>query len=140
MIQREYKVKGEDVNDFMVMQNFAYLRYTSKLIEIFLLEKGFSQMKLNNLKIGWEKNNDQLKNEKKLMFMEPFTALLEFDSSGNFGDHTKVIVRFFDKEGSLCSVVTTELQWIDYSNWELIAPPKKIAHHFFNLPQYRKAV
>lgn len=140
MIQREYTVKGEDVNDFMVMQNFAYLKYTSKLIEIFLLEKGFSQIKLNNLKIGWQKNNDQLKNNEKLMFMERFTAVLEFDSSGNSGDHTKVMVRFYNTSGQLCSVVSTELQWIDYDNWELIAPPKKIAHHFFNYEHYRRAV
>ncbi len=132
MFKRNYTVKGEDVNDFMVMQNFAYLRYTSKLIELFLLEKGFSKPKLNNLKIGWQKSNDQLKNSKKLMFMQSFSAVLEFDTSGDYGDHTYVMVRFYNSENELCSTVSTELHWVDYSNWEIIHPPKGIMKYFVN--------
>ena len=62
MFIRTFKVKGEDVNDFMIMQNFAYLSYSSKLLEVYLLEKGYSQLKLNSLKIGWQKSNDRLIN------------------------------------------------------------------------------
>lgn len=139
MFKRNYTVKGEDVNDFMVMQNFAYLKYTSKLIEVFLLDRGFSTLKLNNLKIGWQKNNDQLKNARKLMFMESFSAVLEFDTSRNLSDHTHVIVRFYNFEGELCSTVSTELHWVDYSNWEIIHPPKGIMKYFVNEIQQRIA-
>ena len=45
MFTRTYTGKGEDVNDFMIMQNFAYLTYSSKILEAFLLEKGFSKLK-----------------------------------------------------------------------------------------------
>lgn len=140
MFTRNYTVKGEDVNDFMVMQNFAYLKYTSKLIELFLLEKGFSAPKLNDLKIGWQKNNDQLKNAKKLMFMQSFSAVLEFDTSGDYGDHTYVIVRFYNHEDELCSTVSTELRWVNYMNWETTTPPKRIARYFFSQNSYRRAV
>jgi acyl-CoA thioesterase FadM len=47
MFQRNYKVKGEDVNDFMVMQNAAFLKYSSKLLDTFLHENGFTGHKLN---------------------------------------------------------------------------------------------
>ena len=52
MFQRNYKVKGADVNDFMVMQNAAYLNYSSKLLETFLFVKGFTKIKMNALKVG----------------------------------------------------------------------------------------
>ena len=139
MFRRNYTVKGEDVNDFMVMQNFAYLKYTSKLIEIFLLDKGFSKPKLNDLKIGWQKNNDQLKNKKKLMFTESFSVEIEFSIiTPNECIHT--VVKFYNSEEELCSTVITELSWVDYNNWEIISPPKKIAQHFINQNQYRRAV
>lgn len=139
MFIRNYTVKGEDVNDFMVMQNFAYLKYTSKLIEVFLLDNGFSKMKLNDLKIGWQKNNDQLKNAKKLMFMQTFSAVLEFDTSGDYGDHTYVTVRFYNAENELCSMVNTELHWVNYTNWEVISPPKRIMKYFTNQIEHRRA-
>ncbi len=139
MFKRNFTVKGEDVNDFMVMQNFAYLKYTSKLIEVFLLDHGFSTSKLNDLKIGWQKNNDQLKNSRKLMFMQAFSAALEFDTSGNFSDHTYVTVRFYNTENELCSEVSTELHWVNYTNWEVIHPPKGIMKYFTNPLQHRRA-
>ncbi|MDT7832939.1 hypothetical protein RQM59_11145 [Flavobacteriaceae bacterium S356] len=139
MFKRNYTVKGEDVNDFMVMQNFAYLKYTSKLIELFLLEKGFSKPKLNDLKIGWQKNNDQLKNSKKLMFMESFSAVLEFDTSAISGNRTHTIVRFFNEKKEVCSTVVTELHWVNYNNWEIIHPPKGIMKYFSNEMQHRRA-
>lgn len=139
MFERKYTVKGEDVNDFMVMQNFAYLKYTSKLIEIFLLEKGFSQPKLNDLKIGWQKSNDQLKNWEKLMFMESFLAIMEFDTSIISEERTRIIVRFYNSKNELCSTVQTELHWVNYNNWEMIHPPKGIMKYFSNEIQHRRA-
>jgi acyl-CoA thioesterase FadM len=140
MFKRNFTVKGEDVNDFMVMQNFAYLKYTSKMIEVFLLEKGFSTIKLNDLKIGWQKRNDQLKNNKKLMFTQAFDIELTFDIVAELDDKMYVSVHFYNSNNELCSTVTTELFWIDYTNWEVILPPKKIAQHFYSAQTYRRAV
>jgi len=139
MFKRNYTVKGEDVNDFMVMQNFAYLKYTSKLIEIFLLDNGFSMLKLNDLKIGWQKNNDQLKNSRKLMFMEAFSAVMEFHTSKTIENHIHVVVRFYNSKNELCSTVNTELNWVNYNNWEIIHPPKGIMKYFSNEIQHRRA-
>lgn len=139
MFERKYTVKGGDVNDFMVMQNFAYLKYTSKLIEIFLLEKGFSKPKLNDLKIGWQKSNDQLKNVEKLMFMESFSAIMEFDTSRISEDRTHIVVHFYNSKNELCSTVQTELHWVNYNNWEMIHPPKGIMKYFSSEIQHRRA-
>ena len=66
MFTRNFRVKGDDVNDFMVMENAAFLTYSSKIVEVFLLDNGFSNLKLNSLKIGWQKSNDRLINQKRL--------------------------------------------------------------------------
>lgn len=140
MFTRAYKVKGEDVNDFMIMQNFAYLEYSAKLIDVFLFEKGFPKLKLNSLKIGWQKKNDRLVNERKLMFTESFIAHLRFSEENSDDSSTMVFVDFFNEKNELCATLTTELSWFDYENWKLVVPPKKITKHFFSQKQYRRAV
>tara|TARA_R110002073_G_scaffold15953_2_gene62103 strand:- start:34024 stop:34446 length:423 start_codon:yes stop_codon:yes gene_type:complete len=140
MFIRSFKVKGEDVNDFMVMQNFAYLSHSSKLIEVFLLEKGFSKLKLNSLKIGWQKTNDTLINKKHLMFAEFFSIELSvFDEDKEEGV-TRVSVDFHNTKNELCATLTTDLHWFDYSAWEIINPPKKIARYFVKEKELRRAV
>lgn len=140
MFTRSYKVKGEDVNDFMIMQNFAYLTYSSKLLEVFLLEKGFSKLKLNSLKIGWQKNNDRLINKKRLMFTESFTVHLNFSNTNHKENKTTVHIDFYNAKSELCTTLMTELQWFDYDAWEVISPPHKIAQHFLHQNELRRAV
>ncbi len=140
MIVRTYKVRGEDVNDFMIMQNFAYLTYSSKLLEVFLQEKGFSKLKLNSLKIGWQKSNDRLINKQRLMFTEPFIVHLNFSKANQEENKTTVHIDFYNAKNELCTALITELQWFDYNAWEIISPPKKIAQHFLSQKKFRKAV
>ena len=140
MFVRNYKVKGEDVNDFMIMQNFAYLSYSSKLIEAYLLEKGYPKMKLNSLKIGWQKSNDQLLNKKHLMFAQEFSVRLNFDCNQIDENTIKTYIDFYNNKGELSATLTTDLQWFDYESWELITPPKKIAQHFTIQQKLRRAV
>ena len=140
MFIRNYKVKGEDVNDFMIMQNFAYLSYSSKLIESYLLEKGYPRLKLNSLKIGWQKSNDQLLNKKHLMFAQEFTIRLNFDCNQINENGIKTYIDFYNSKGELCATLTTDLQWFDYENWKQITPPKKIAQHFTIQQELRRAV
>ena len=139
MFVRNYKVKGEDVNDFMVMQNFAYLSYSSKLIEAYLLENGFSQMKLNTLKIGWQKSNDQLRNKKPLMFTQNFSVRLNFET--NLSNRTvKTYVDFYNHRGELTATLTTDLDWINYENWEHITIPHNMMHLFTQKVALKRAV
>jgi len=139
MFYRNYKVRGEDVNDFMVMQNFAYLSYSSKLIEAYLLANGFSQLKLNSLQLGWQKNNDHLRNKKHLMFAKNFTARLNFGES----THEKAVttfIDFYDDQQELVATLTTELSWFDYGEWTYTAPPRQIANLFPRKSTWRRAV
>ena len=140
MFIRNFKVKGGDVNDFMVMQNFAYLAYSSKLIEVFLLEKGFSRLKLNSLKIGWQKVNDVLINKKRLMFAEPFFMQLHFKNENRVDATTRISIDFYNAKNELCATLAAELQWFDYSNWEVINSPEKITKYFIKQKELRKAV
>ena len=139
MFVRNYRVKGEDVNDFMVMQNFAYLSYSSKIIEAYLLENGFSQLKLNSLQIGWQKSNDQVRNKKNLMFAQNFSVRLNFGLN-NGKDGIETYVDFYNEKSELMATVFTNLHWIDYEQWECIHLPQKLSHLFIQQVQYRKAV
>jgi acyl-CoA thioesterase FadM len=139
MFARNYKVRGEDVNDFMVMQNFAYLSYASRLIEAYLMEKGFPQLKLNSLKIGWQKSNDQLKNKKHLMFTQNFSARLNFGTNHQ-EDGIQTYIDFYNDKSELVATIFTELYWIDYNNWECIPLPQKLQHLFVTHSNYKYAV
>lgn len=139
MFYRNYKVRGEDVNDFMVMQNFAYLSYSSKLIEAYLLEHGFSQLKLNSMNLGWQKSNDHLRNKKHLMFAQSFTARLNFGE----GVQNKTIVAhidFYNDQQELVATLTTELSWFDYAEWKFVSPPRQIENLFIRKMELRRAV
>ena len=130
MFVRTFKVKGEDVNDFMVMQNFAYLEYSAKLLEVFLFEKGFSRLKLNRLKIGWQKTNDRLVNKKQLMFTDSFTVRLNFSDEKLNNLSRRMFVDFYDNKNELCASLITELTWFDYNLWQKIETPRKISQYF----------
>jgi acyl-CoA thioesterase FadM len=130
MFQRNYTVKGEDVNDFMVMQNAAYLIYSSKLIETFLFVKGFSKLKMNTLKVGLQKKNDQIIQFKPLFFTQAFSIELEFKNFLFTNQKMNVAIHFYNQEKELCSTITRELFWFDYVRWQIISPPKSIANCF----------
>ena len=130
MFQRNFKVNGEDVNDFMVMQNFAYLKYSSKILEVFLLEKGFSKLKLNAMEITWQKSNEKLIKKSNLMFMQNFTVNLHFDYNQNNDAETKIYILFYNSENTLIAEIQTTINFIDCNSWEFIKMPKQIAKHF----------
>ncbi len=132
MFTRTYKVKGEDVNDFMVMQNAAYLKYSSKIIDTFLFVNSFSNLKMNKLKVGLQKNNDQIKHHKDLMFTQIFNVQLKCKNIGFCNQKMNVEILFFNQKNELIATVIRELYWFDYSLWQTVAPPKTISKYFFN--------
>lgn len=138
MFQRNYTVKGEDVNDFMVMQNAAYLKYSSKILDTFLFVKGFTKMKMNSLKVGLLKKNDKIQQYKSLLFTQPFSIELEFQNILFTNQKMNVAIHFYNQERVLCTTITRELFWFDYTSWQTITPPKKIAKHFIKEKEYRK--
>lgn len=142
MFKRTYEVKGEDVNDFMVMQHFAYLSYASRIVDVFLFEEGYSRQKLNNLKIGLQECGEELIHHKQLMFGQTFFVNLEFATITNNKQKVNTKVCFFNIKKELCAVVFSELCWFDYGCWEVTTPPKKMGEHFLTvespLVAYRK--
>ncbi|MBQ4819409.1 thioesterase family protein [Aquimarina sp. MMG016] len=134
MIYRKtYKVKGEDVNDFMVMQNFAYHSYASSIFKSFLFEKGYSKRKLNASKIDIQEYHRTLTHRKPLMFMQDFFVNMEFV---NNADNKKISIknRFFNTKNELCVTAITQLYWFDFNNQKVIAMPKDILECFLPEP------
>jgi acyl-CoA thioesterase FadM len=138
MFQRNYTVKGADVNDFMVMQNHAYLKYSSILLETFLFVKGYPKLKMNTLKVGLQKKNDQILQYKPLFFTQAFTVELEFKDILFANQKMNVAIHFYNKEKELCTTITRELFWFDYSSGQTITPPKTIAKYFLSEKEFRK--
>lgn len=138
MFQRKYSVKGEDVNDFMVMQNAAYLKYVSKLVETFLFNNGFSSSKMNSLKVGLQKNNDQIKHKNYLMFTELFFVKLEFINLNYSSNRMNIKVHFYNDKEELCTTVIRDLFWFNYTSWKTIKPPKTIAKYFLQNEELRQ--
>jgi len=130
MYRRTYQVKGEDVNDFMVMQNFAYLTYASRSLESFLFEKGYTKRKLGSLKMGLQERSGELIYQKHLMFTQIFSVNLEFSVITDNKGKMSVKHNFYNEKNELCAMVINELYWFDYSCGEIVAPPKKIMEPF----------
>ena len=138
MFQRNYTEKGNDVNDFMVMQNTAYLNYSSKLLETFLFVNHFTKLKMNTLKVGLEKKNDHITQYKPLLFTQAFSVDLEFKTIAFSNQKMNVSIHFYNDKKELCTTITRELFWFDYTNWETISPPKTIAKYFLTENDFRK--
>lgn len=130
MFRRTYKVKGEDVNDFMVMQNFAYSFYTNRLFESFLFEMGYSKQKLAALKIDAKISNKKIIHQKHLMFPQSFFVSLDISYNANKKEKMNITNRFFNTKNKLCTIITKELHWFDYKR-EIISPPKKMMDYFY---------
>lgn len=128
MYDKLYKVKGTDVNGFMIMQNVAYVTYATKLMEVFLTEKGYSTNRLSKLKIGLQKKSEQVFSVKPLMFNQVFRVVLSVDNLENSDELLSVSVHFYNEKDELCTRVHTDFYWFDYQNWKPIEAPKRIVN------------
>ena len=138
MFQRNYKVEGNDVNDYMVMQNTAYLKYSAKIVETFLFVKGYPKLKMNTLKVGLEKKNDEILQYKQLFFTQAFSVELVFKNVLFTNQKMTVAIHFYNREKELCATITRELYWFDYTSWQIISPPKSIANCFLKVKELRE--
>lgn len=127
MICKNYVVAGEDVNDYMVMENTAYISYTLRLLYHFLFNNGFSKEKLNALHLGLQEGHHELICYKNLMFTEPFFVEMKHCY---INDTIKIKSSFFNSKNECCAEVTKEVEWFDSIRKEIIATPKVILQHF----------
>ncbi|WP_299436781.1 thioesterase family protein [uncultured Aquimarina sp.] len=132
MYRKNYKVKGEDVDDFMVMQDVAYHNYTSSLLNAFLLEKGYSKRKREMLKIDLQESIESLIFRKHLMFTQVFFVNLELLDVDYKEWKLTFRNRFFNANNELCVTANTKLYWFDNAQQEIIKPPKKIIDRLLN--------
>ena len=130
MFTRNYTVKGEDVNDFMVMQNKAYLKYTSKIMDTFLHVNHFTKLKMNTLQIGLQNNNDEITQYKPLLFTNSFSVALDCKSLCDSSSKMQVTVYFYDNNEEMCGLVSREISWFNYKTWQVEHPPKVIRNYF----------
>ncbi|WP_299217147.1 hypothetical protein [uncultured Aquimarina sp.] len=115
MFRRNFKVKGEDVDDFMVMQENAYQSYTSSILSAYLFEKGYAKQKRKTINFDLQEFLETKKIRKHLMFMQDFfinMELLSFDEK-----QQKLIVRnsFFNASNELCVTAKTSISWFEHA-------------------------
>jgi acyl-CoA thioesterase FadM len=127
MICKNYIVSGEDVNDFMVMENTAYISYTLRLLYRFLFDKGFSKEKLKTLNLDLQEGNHELVVHKNLMFTEHFFIKMQ---QCYLDDKIHIKSFFFNSKNECCAEVTKEVEWFDNIRREVVASPKQILQHF----------
>lgn len=131
MFSKKFKVKGEDVNDFMVMQDEAYHQYTSILLKSFLLEKGYDKHKKSFLTTTVKESIESLTFRKKLLFTQQFFVNLAPVITDNEKNTLYVKSNFFDINNTLCAITIAKLNWLDETSKQIITPPKKILNRLF---------
>ena len=52
----------------------------------------------------------------------------------------KTYVDFYNERGELTTTLSTDLNWINYENWEQIVTPNNMIHLFTTKNTYKKAV
>lgn len=141
MFQRKYQVKGEDVNAVMLMQNYAYVKYASKILETFLLSNGYSGLKLNQLNVFWQKSNEQLFKFKNLFFTHFFDVELEV-LNDNYKNNKQqdLKITFFNDKNEKCAQITTSIIWHDLFSLKQINTPKRIEKYFTGLETFAEVV
>ena len=127
MICKNYVVTGEDVNDYMVMENASYVSYTVRLLYQFLFHNGFSKERLNTLHLVLQEGNHVLICHKDLMFTETFFVEM---THCRINDKINIKSCFFNSKNECCAEVTKEIQWFDSLRGEVIGAPKQILKYF----------
>ncbi|GAA3642524.1 hypothetical protein [Flavivirga jejuensis] len=108
MFRQQYRVKGEDVNDFMEMEKFAYRLYTISLIKTFLSKKGYSKKAVENFKTILEECSIQLAFQKNLIFTQDFFMYLDNFKVAKNEKELILNTRFFNAKNELCATLTMQ--------------------------------
>ncbi len=128
MICKNYVVTGEDVNDYMVMEDTAYISYTVRLLYQFLFYNGFSKEKLNYMHLGLQEGSHELIIYKNLMFTEHFLVEMKHCY---LADKINIKSCFFNSKNECCAEVIKEVKWFDPISKEVVKTPKQILRHLY---------
>ncbi len=108
MFRKKYRVKGEYVNDFMKMEDFAYRLYAESIVKAFLIENGCSSNKLKTAKVYLNNCKDQLICRKDLMFTQDFFMNLDSFNLYENEENVNIKTRFFNAKNELCAILVMD--------------------------------
>ena len=104
MLKKKYKVKGQNVNDYMVMQDFAYHIYPNDILHSFLFQKGFTKKRIAMMEVNLEPLWQKLNHYQELLFTQEFYLYLEITGLDHKGI-LRVNYRFFNMQNELCATL-----------------------------------
>jgi len=109
MFRKKFKVLGEDVDDFMVMQKSAYYSYVLLSVKSVLPRIIHSIQKPNALEVLIQRSSSSFTIQKNLMFTQQFFVNIEFQDFNKKEGIVYVRNRFFNETNELCAFGTTKL-------------------------------
>jgi len=130
MFYKQYKVKGEDVNDFMVMENCSYLYYSDDIKKAFLSESGMAQKELIKKGIKLLDKKTEITYRNHLMFTQEFKVYYKISFVNS--DYSKMVSThyFYNANKILCTTIHSEVVWFDFVNEKEIMPPNRFLEVF----------
>ncbi|WP_299896488.1 hypothetical protein [uncultured Aquimarina sp.] len=114
IFKKEYKVKGEDVDDFMVMETSAYQKYVASIFKTFLFENGLKNKTSKKIDYTPVTSLNSLVLIKPLMFLQEFCINLELICSDKNLKKIEMKSRFFNSNNELCVMANTH--FLDFDN------------------------
>lgn len=114
IIKREYKVKGEDVDDFMVMETSAYEKYVISIFKTFLFENGLKNKISKKVDFTSVTSMNSFVLIKPLMFLQEFCLNLELIYTDKNLKKIEIKSRFFNSKNELCVMANTH--FLDFDN------------------------
>lgn len=108
MCKIEYRVSGDDVNDFMVMETYAYYAYSLRHIYNFMNELGYSRLKLNKLKICLNEQRSHIEIFKPLMFGNEFIIELRVRRLNYNLGYFEITCSYFNSRYQRCAIVKSQ--------------------------------
>ncbi|GAA0721017.1 hypothetical protein GCM10009430_21820 [Aquimarina litoralis] len=114
IIKKDYKVKGEDVDDFMVMETSAYQKYVSSIFKTFLFENGLKNKTSKKIDYTPVTSLNSLVLIKPLMFLQEFCINLELINTDKNLKKIEIKSRFFNSNNELCVMANTH--FLDFDN------------------------
>lgn len=113
MFKKLFKVNGqEDIDDFMLMVDTTYHKYSDITRKEFFAKNGKKIFKTNNSdKFEFEIINQSLNKIKNLYFTDLFkvdTQILDTDFDLSV---IKIKHNFFNQKGELCTILNCNIHW-----------------------------
>lgn len=133
MFIKKFRVTGNDVNDFMVMQNFAYHSYISTTLKWFLTENNYLLKNRKTTTIDIRQSVISISFQKALMFTQDFNVVLEVLKIDNEKSTICIKSRFYNINNKLCAIVISKFNCVGQLIQQPILLPKINTNPFLQI-------